>query len=387
MKLLQAVHKYPVVIFGASVLGEVALTALEICGVKPVCFGDNNFAKQQMPFHGYEVMGIDEICRKYPDAVMVIGAGRYYEEIYQMLSEREYSLIYNDADTIDSMDFSTVPFEKFEKILWRLAQLGKLACLKNIPPEALHLSRLNVVVTERCTLRCTNCSSLMPQYINPKDCNFEILVKSMEAIMQTVDYIYHMEVLGGEPFLNSELSLILRCLALYKTILQIDVITNGTILPPDELIQALKQDNICVVINDYGAASVKKEEVFSTLTAAGINCRINRHWAWADLGGFENRNRTHDELRSLFQRCNFSTCSELLNGQLHRCPRSSHGMNAGLISNHANDYINVLKDASTIDELRNRIRTLVNMEWISACQFCNGNINETLILKPAIQPK
>ena len=375
----------PIIIFGASILGEVALTALELCGLKPVCFGDNNERTQEKLFRGYPIKGVDEICKMFPDATVVIGAGRYYTEIRDQLSARGYQRIYNDADVIDSVDFATVPYDKIKGIAWRLAQLGKLPRMTDIPEDSLHLERLNIVVTERCTLNCRHCSSLMPFYKKPEDLDVALLLKALDRILSCADFIYHMEVLGGEPFLHKGLNVIMEKLQQYDNIFQIDVITNGTILPDADLIKFLKHDNICVVINDYGVASKKKETIKVLLDKSGIKNRLNKHWAWANMGGFESRNLPEKQLENLFARCNFNSCSELLNGKLYRCPRSSHGTNTRLLPEYKEDFIDVFDMSASNDLLKKRLSFFYDKQFIHACNHCNGNTGDSLKLTPAEQ--
>lgn len=381
-------HKagYPLVIFGASILGEVALKALAISGLHPVCFGDNDREKQKKLFHGYPVYGMDELQSKYPAAIIVIAAGRYYDKIYDQISRGGYRQIYSEADIINQTNFTAVPYNQIKGILWRLAQLGHLSKIQNIPQEALHLERLNIVVTKRCTLNCRHCSSLMPFYNNPHDCDTELLLESIERILACIDFIYHVEVLGGETFMNRDLPLIIKKLTQSKNILQIDIITNGTIVPRQDLLDYLKHDNICVVVNDYGPLSNKKNLLLDALNKAGIKNRQNKHWAWSDLGTFEPRHRCEAGLTSLFQKCNFNKCSELLDGMLYRCPRSSHGTNTGLIPKYTADFFNVMDLSVKTDILKKCLRAFFhNIQFIHACDHCNGNTDDSLNLIPAEQ--
>jgi len=379
-------NRRPVVIFGASVLGEVALQALELFGLHPVCFGDNDREKQKEPFHGYAVAGLEEIHAKYPEAILIIAAGRYYAEIYDQVFQKGYRRIYSEGDIIDLIDFAAAPFDRIKGIVWRLAQRGYLSRIKNIPAEALHLERLNIVVTQRCTLSCRHCSSLMPFYGNPRDCDTSLLLKSIERLLACVDFIYHMEVLGGETLLNKDLPLIMNKLTQYENIFQIDIITNGTLLPQPDLLDCLKHNSVCVVVNDYGPVSRKKEELLEALNQAGVRNRQNRHWAWADLGGFEPRNRDEGSLNRLFQECHFSTCTELLEGKLHRCPRSSHGTETGMIPAYPADFIDVADLSVSEDFFKEKLRSFFHgTKSIRACDHCNGNTVDSLKLTPAEQ--
>ena len=226
----------------------------------------------------------------------------------------------------------------------------------------------------------------MPFYKNPRDCDTASLVEAVDRIMRCADFIYHLEVLGGEVFLNRDLAVIMKKLAQYDNILQIDVITNGTILPGKDLLKILKRDNICVVVNDYGAASRKKDALLALLDEVGVRNRLNKHWAWADLGDFSPRKRNETQLAKLFQECNFRTCTELLHGELHCCPRSSHGMNTGVVPRYDGDYVNLLAEGLSVAELKERIRRLVKeKKFIRACDYCDGNTSASLMLEPAEQ--
>jgi len=226
----------------------------------------------------------------------------------------------------------------------------------------------------------------MPFYKNPRDCDTSLLFQAIDRIFRCVDAVYHMEVLGGEAFLNKDLSVIMEKLLQYDNIFRIDIITNGTILPDKNLLRILKRDNICVVVNDYGAISKKRDMLLSLLDEMGVKNRLNVHWAWADLGDFSPRLRSEEQLAALFKKCNFNTCSELLDGELHRCPRSSHGMNAGVVPRYNGDYVNVLEGTLSTAELKKRIRELIkDKKFIRACDYCNGNTSASLVIEPAQQ--
>jgi hypothetical protein len=338
----------PVVIFGASVMGEEALD----CGVRPVCFVDNDPAKQKKLFHGYKVITFEELKHTYPKAIIIIAAKRYASEIFEQVS----------------------PY--YEKVYTLVRQYANMV-----------LNQLNVVVTERCTMRCKHCSSLMPYYKHPKDCDCSLILESLNKLLDCVKFVDRVEVLGGEPFLYEDLPIILEFLTKSDKILKIEVITNGTkrpSFPPD----VFKHPKICVVINDYkgkGGDPNFKEHARQTsidwlmhvFDKEGVTYRYNKHWAWADMGNFHYRGRGGNDLKRLFKKCNFNTCTELLNGKLYRCPRSSHGSQLGWLP----DEDSISADTLTPENLRD----FINKPFIGACNYCDGNTRQTLILEPAIQ--
>lgn len=376
----------PVVVFGASAIGKIVLDLLDIIKTRPVCFCDNDTHKQRETFYGYEVIAFETLCRVHPDALVVIAAERYFKDIDRQLSGAGFQDVFSDADVIRSIDFSQVPQSKIEKIHWRLAKLGKVAGIREVPTGGLDIPRLNVVVTSRCTLRCEHCSSLIPHYEKPSDLDASKIIAALDRLLACADLVYHVELLGGEPFLNQSLPRITKHLLDSGKILHIDVITNGTLLPPDRVLESVKHKLVSVVIDDYGKLSKKMDSLSDALKRLGIDFRVNKHWAWADLGGFESRSLSEEQLEEIFAKCNFNSCTELLDGKLNRCPRSSHGTKTGLVPEYSGDFIDILDLSISDDILKEKLRAFLHdKKFIRACNHCNGNTRDSLTLSPAEQ--
>jgi organic radical activating enzyme len=375
----------PIVIFGASVIGKIMLDSLGILGFKPVLFCDNDARKQKELFCGYKVVSFEQLRKDYPEALVIIAAGRYFEEIKKQLLGAGFNDIFSDSDIISCIDFEKVPRGKLEGIMWHLAKIGKLSEIWEPPPNSLHIPRLNVVITTRCTLRCQHCSSLMPYYRKPEDFDTAEIIASLDRILLGVDLIYHVEILGGEPFLHKDFPLIVKYLFESGKVLHIDVVTNGTIVPSDSDLEALKHEKVSVVIDDYGELSKKLVSLSKALKDSGVDFRKNKHWAWADLGGFDARNRAEEQLKELFSRCNFNSCAELLDGTIYHCPRSSHGTKTGLVCEYQSDFLRVDKigsDEAAKDKLRAFFK---DVTFLRACDHCDGNTSDSLNLSPATQ--
>jgi hypothetical protein len=226
----------------------------------------------------------------------------------------------------------------------------------------------------------------MPYYKKKSDFDNSKIISSLSTIFSCVNLIYHVELLGGEPFLNKNLPLIAKHLLDSGKILHIDIITNGTILPSKRELCSLKNDIISVVIDDYGILSKKMNSLSNALVRYGIDFRINKHWAWADLGGFQSRIRCEEQLADIFGKCNFNSCFELLDGKLYRCPRSSHGTNIGLIPKYSEDFIDIQDFSLGKDIFIQRLRAFIyDKKFIHACNHCNGNSDASLTLTPAKQ--
>ena len=59
-----------------------------------------------------------------------------------------------------------------------------------ITNNVLKLKSIDVQITEKCSLKCKDCSNLMQYYKKPIDADFEILTKSIDKILNAVDLIF-----------------------------------------------------------------------------------------------------------------------------------------------------------------------------------------------------
>ena len=73
-----------------------------------------------------------------------------------------------------------------------------------------------MVLTEKCSLKCKECSNLMQYYSKPVDEDFEQLTNSLDTFMRTVDHVSEVRLIGGEPMLYKKIDLIIKQILNYK---------------------------------------------------------------------------------------------------------------------------------------------------------------------------
>lgn len=228
---------------------------------------------------------------------------------------------------------------------------------------------LEVPLTTKCSLRCKHCANLIPCYKNQEDYDIKKLIKSIRAFLECINNIVYIRVLGGEPFLSKNLYKFLQELLKSDKIQRIEIVTNGTIIPTDKkLLKIMKKDKIIVCISQY--PMIKYEKLANYLKENGIQYRIDKMNFWMDYGNPYKRNKTKKELIKQYAICN-SICKSLVNGQLHLCPRSSHGTDLGIIKNNQKDYLNLLDKNLSIQEKKQKLNELLNKKYIIACDYCD----------------
>lgn len=228
---------------------------------------------------------------------------------------------------------------------------------------------LEIPITTRCSLQCSGCSNLIPCYNKRSDYDINILVKSIRKFLECINNIVYIRVLGGEPFLSKNLYRIIKELLKSNKIQRIEIVTNGTIIPNDEkIIKILKSNRIVVCISQYPIVDYNKLVLF--LEKNGINYRIDKMDYWMDYGNTKKRGKSRKQLIKQFARCS-SVCKSLINGQIHLCPRSSHGTDLGIIRDNYDDYLDLLDKNMTVLERKEKLNKLLRKKYIMACDYCD----------------
>lgn len=228
---------------------------------------------------------------------------------------------------------------------------------------------LEIPITTRCSLRCKHCSNLIPCYKKQNDYDVNIIIKSIKKFLECINNIVFIRILGGEPFLSHNLTKVIIELLKSKKIQRIEVVTNGTIIPKDKkLINVLKDERIIVSISQYPIVDYNKLTIF--LEKNNIKYRVDKMDFWMNYGNIEKRNKTKKQLIKQYKKCN-NVCKSLVNGQIHLCPRSSHGTDLGIITNNNEDYLDLLDKNLTISEKKEKLNKLLKKKYIKACDYCD----------------
>jgi len=380
-KSLEA-YGQPIVLFGAALLGEVALKTLEGIGLQPACFCDNSPLKQGNRFLGYAVISPEALKRDYVNPYVIVCSIRYGGICKQLCS---LNITPHDARNIfKNVDYHCAysePENAVKQEIERYLQIIKVSRAS----DKLYIENLDLAITEKCSLRCKDCMNLSTYYRVPKDADTELLLESFGRLTDCIDGVFVVNVHGGEPFMNKDMHIIIDNLINNRTIMKIVVISNGTMVPLGKNLACLKHKKICVAIDDYKGLSRKIPKLVEIFTREGINYKLIRMDEWLDYGGLEYRSRNKENLLDIFAKCR--KCFTLLNGKLFICGRSAHGMNTGVFADEPNDYVDLINDKLSNSGLRKEIyKLLYRTENITACNYCNAfNLECAKMIKAAVQ--
>jgi hypothetical protein len=253
------------------------------------------------------------------------------------------------------------------------------------------LHSVQFVVTTRCTLRCRDCSVMMPYFDRRHiDLSYEQFRNDLDAVLGAADYVRTVLLLGGEPLLNKELPQMLEYAAQKEKIGLIDIVTNCTILPWPELLTVAEKyrEKVFFGLSNYGG----NPELASRLKRAEISARLKeRKIAYTPDTGkvewfrYELRECALDDaqLRAVFAGCQWHHCLYVLDGVLSICARGLAGHMLGAYALSGDERLD-LRLASSWGETRKKLLSLYEKDILSACRWC---LRREGMVTPALQMK
>jgi hypothetical protein len=226
----------------------------------------------------------------------------------------------------------------------------------------------------------------MQYYSKPVDEDFEQVTASLDIFMNTVDYVYEVRLIGGEPMLYKKIDLIIKQLLTYKNFEKINIYTNGTIVLKDEKMKVFQNEKIMFEISDYGKISRNVSKLEGTLSRMNIPFITHRVTTWQDCAKMKSFDRTESVNKSIFGNCCENQGLTMLHGKLYLCPFSAHATNLKGIPYAPRDIIDIGNKNREV--LKEEISKLYfETEYLEACKSCNGRDHNVAKVDAAIQTK
>ncbi len=243
-------------------------------------------------------------------------------------------------------------------------------------------------LTTECSLKCKECASMMPFYDREHQytITFDQFKCDLDKLMQGVDKIYRLKLIGGEPLLVNDLDKMLDYTCKKKKVVSVEIITNGTLILSDTLCSVLEKykHKALVVISDYTEnkelKSIKINEIIDKLNAYGASWHIS-DYRWFEKGDVYKRNRSADEIKKVFENCWQKDCIALMDGKFHTCTRSVAIERLTDYEFLEGEFINIRAESNK--ELTKKMRQFFVRDYFSVCDFCMSCSD--IRLSPAVQ--
>lgn len=242
---------------------------------------------------------------------------------------------------------------------------------------------ISVFLTQRCTLKCRKCSDLIPYYQCPQNFPVEEVESNIRKYLSAVDSVHYLLLAGGETFLYPELARIITfCLAQEK-IKNIGIVSNGTVLPTDEMCRLLKNPKISVRVSAYPCVEKQRGRMLQKLRQNYVMIEDLQGQKWYDVGDFQKRNRNKRQLQQVFQHCEMNQCFEIDRDKVLYCARQ-RGCEVGVTPAPLKGEYVLLKTGNHM-RLRKELLRMYAQTSLSTCDYCDGITEQSREIIPGEQ--
>ncbi len=238
----------------------------------------------------------------------------------------------------------------------------------------LKIPFLEIWVGQSCTLRCRECSHLIP-YVPQRLYDMEALVLDCQRILSVAE-VEFFSIVGGEPFCHPRLDELLYYVAGCRKITEGKIVTNGTVLLSGRTLEALGalSGKLKVHINRYPGTEERALAFYRALQERGIPSQISSHeaWKWKRLNPPKGERFPEEETKERFRGCWVKECNTLADGVFAICPR---GITSGEVFRFSpSPYEQVrIREIHDETELKARMAVCTDMETAKEfCRYCRG---------------
>lgn len=376
-----------VIIFGTGNFGSIVLAGLKMAGIKVLGYGDNNKKNSGTKFHDINIFSIDYLKKKFQFTPIII-ASLNYAYIKKQLKKVNINQIYDCNFIFSNIDLDLEKCstnwsakrckEHLETYMFAIQSEN------DRKDNILNVKHLDLVLTEKCSLKCKDCSNLMQYYERPVDEDFDTLVKSLDKFMSSVDSVNEIRIIGGEPLLYKKIGEVIEKILTYKNFKKIYVYTNGTIVFKNNRMSVFQNEKVLFRISDYGKISRNVRPLEKELERLKINYLTERITTWQNCAKIQLYKRPDDLTKFIYGNCCVNQFLTLLHGKLYLCPFQAHAENLGAVPSKKEDSINLITE--NIENIRKRIYKLYfETEYLEACRYCNGRDPNVENVEAAIQ--
>lgn len=381
----------PVYLYGATAIAKHVIPVLQELGVAPIAIFDGDPLKQDKEILGIPVYSPERLRHLKSSSVFFITC-TYFASVSKKLEDNGFKeKIYDVAHLLEIAlvngyyqgEESRIDIERFFYAIDR-----KVDIFLGIESPNLIVTSLDVIVSERCTLKCHDCANLMPYFIKPINIDTQTIMEALDYVMEHAYRVNELRILGGEPFLNKEVHKIVEKCTQYANCEKVVIYSNATLVPRDEQIPAFQHKKVVFELTNYGHLSPKLQEIIALFDGHEINYKVKELPAtWDDSANISDFGRTNEELADVFKNCCSTNLTTLMHGSLYRCPFSASLDALKVINFDPKDKV-VLSDCEHGEAGRKLLSDFVGRKTpLDSCRYCQGRGFEFDRVTPARQAK
>ena len=359
------VDNKPLAIYGANACAEMSINAIRHLDKFDISIViDKMYRKKE--FCGVKVVSIGNVENISDYNILICASGNFWN-IANNLYDMGVKTVYQALPLFDVIKVR-------DESIFDTKGKYQNAVLQN---KELAIYNLSIVITEKCSLKCKYCTEFMPYIKNAvSEFSVEKCKKNVDKILEVVNGLESITILGGEAFVNPKWEQILELFLNDNRIKKVSILTNGTVIPKSY--EIMQNNKFTLEIDDYGKRG-KTEKVREWAESHNIKNIVYKHEHWFDVSDCSYIDESEQDICDKFQLCQIKGCWSIVDKYLFRCPTAYYRLKYMLGKNidEYNDFINL--ELMSSNEIENKIRELIDIPYIEACHFCKGTNENNMI--------
>lgn len=238
----------------------------------------------------------------------------------------------------------------------------------------------NILPSTVCNLNCRDCLNFTPYIKKHVTEDLDRLKRDVDSFFGAVDYIYRFQVTGGEPLLYPALKEFFTYIDenYRRQIIRLEMVTNGTVIPKDDICEFLAAKNIYVFLDDYRECLPHTAEIHqkieNTFQRFGVKYVNNYVAEWIRL--YDEHNlplaKNEVELSQLFNVCG-NPWSCLWRGKISACNYGLYAAKAGVCCDDDDEYYDLTNFTPEKKKELVEFRLRYNSKgYVNLCRKCHG---------------
>jgi len=260
----------------------------------------------------------------------------------------------------------------------RLPSLLQLQCKTNNNKQNIDELVFGIgtfAINQKCTLQCSHCGQYINHYSAEDRINFplERIKIDIDRMLDAVDSIGYISIIGGEPFIHPALNEIIEHILTKPNFGVIGITTNGICKITKKHLKTLNNGKTRVIFSDYSAALTEKQrKIFllnvEKIAAAGISFTVGKP-LWATPSSM-TKVKCPDVVKiAMKSMCNSTiTCKTIQNGVYYPCSATA-AVNTHHLAQYELDQV-VIDHSTSANDLRSKIKMIDNRTFYESCEHC-----------------
>ena len=151
------------------------------------------------------------------------------------------------------------------------------------------------------------------------------------------------------------------------------VVTNGTVIPNEEIMELSSLNNVYWLNSNY---SIGKGNIVHNLLSERCKVYTAEGFEWVDLGVPGKSLNQEAKRNETFRTCFIRNCVAFVDGELFRCPRCYIVKNNKMLELEPHSHISF----STVEnDIEKKLNEFYSLEQLVSCDFCNMKENRRII--------